>query len=367
MAAVAVRADVVAYSSTISALEGGFRWRAALAVFRDLQETRQPLNMVVYTAVLGALRKAQQGHLAQQLLLDAVRACLQPDDIAYSAAISACERGQHWRSALSLLAAMRAAGLGSSVVASSAAVSALEKGARWQAALSVVREMGEVSLQPNLVTLNSALHCCEHALLWRESLSLVAWARQRQDSCLDTVGLTAAVHTCEVALASSHVPPLLRVAKLRASRWAQGDLKLEGAAAHELLAMLLLLQRRDSATVSLGLACERRLQRPVCDYLRGHGWRSQELRPEDVSGLACVALDAAEQLMWSFPSDVSSISAQAQARVALCGSLLRSDGASASGWLEVKPQAVGLAVWSAYNLELPQSGVADSRGLGLQA
>ena len=106
MRARAVRADVVSYSTAISACEKAARWERALALLAAMRADALRADVIAYSMTISACEKAAQWQRALALLDELRARRLAPDAIAYNAAISACGRALECDRALALLDTM---------------------------------------------------------------------------------------------------------------------------------------------------------------------------------------------------------------------------------------------------------------------
>ncbi|CAJ1386434.1 unnamed protein product [Effrenium voratum] len=181
-------ADVVSYSTAVSALERGNKWACALATLEEMRQAEVLPNTITCNAALSACEKSGKWQTALALLGRCRRLSVQADVVSFSAALSACEKGEApWPMALQLLEAMTDQAVVPDVICLNAAISA----SHWPVALHLLRCMGQKRLRPTRTSYNAAISSCADGSEWQRALLLLARCRP------DAVGFGSAMVALE--------------------------------------------------------------------------------------------------------------------------------------------------------------------------
>lgn len=147
-------ADLIAYSSAITACARGTAWEQALLLLAELRKIRTQLDVITFGAGISACEKAGTWQQAV-LLLDILNHEVQTANaVVYNTATSACGRGRQWQRAELLVQQLCRCNLQADVRSQNALVSAR---AKWRSALFTVREFLQQSLEPDVITRNALL------------------------------------------------------------------------------------------------------------------------------------------------------------------------------------------------------------------
>lgn len=162
-------ADVISYSSCISALEKALQWQKALELFFLMTERTISPNLISCNAAISACEKCGVWQLALLLLAGSHTLRLQLDVISFNASLSACENASEWEHALALLAELHGTSLRATSMTYNVAMSACSR-PRWRKVVMLQQEMRHQALDLNLITFNVASvgdwqRCCR---LWEE-------------------------------------------------------------------------------------------------------------------------------------------------------------------------------------------------------
>eukprot|EP00439_Symbiodinium_sp_Y106_P069351 s1684_g11.t3 len=138
----ALRSDMVTYSTAISSCEKAARWQHAAVLLQEMLASRVEANVVCYNAAISAF--------------------------GYNAAISAFGAGGRWELSLQHCRELLAASLPDQV-SCGAVMDAAAKGGRWDWTLTVLSSMGRWRLAPDIFNYNIAISEASH---WEQSLQL---------------------------------------------------------------------------------------------------------------------------------------------------------------------------------------------------
>ncbi|CAJ1433457.1 unnamed protein product, partial [Effrenium voratum] len=155
-----VRENVIACNAAASACENAGLWQEDMALLQELMASLQP-SVVSFSTVASACEKGGQWREAADLLTQLVQHTLQANLIAFNTVLAASRLGP-WASSLQLLARL---GASANTVSYGAAVAAVAAGA-WAAALRVVSQSFD-RRQHNLEVYNSALSACDGPIALR--------------------------------------------------------------------------------------------------------------------------------------------------------------------------------------------------------
>eukprot|EP00913_Durusdinium_trenchii_P019403 g18241.t1 len=189
----AVRVDEMAYCSSITALERGSQWEAALEQLNNMHAGRLQRNVFAYGAAVAAVPhwplalELLRGMQAEMILPSTVAL----DSVVHLAEIHAWEAGSHWATAVALLH-----GAGRSppnMICRSAAMSACERESQWQSAVAILKCMMDDGLQPDVVAYSTATSACEKAWQWQRALLL---DMEERSIPLNTFSYNAAISAC---------------------------------------------------------------------------------------------------------------------------------------------------------------------------
>ncbi|CAJ1378804.1 unnamed protein product, partial [Effrenium voratum] len=158
-----------------AALKAG-SWRRSLQLLQEAEAAQVPLNLRVYTALIGACRSRWQAaiHLLRRLQGEQQEG----DAVLYSRCISAGLKGKRWQLAFGLLEELDCAGIERDLFIFNAAISACEAANSWPAALRFLA----VSRVSDVVSLTSTIAACEKQpgqrfRAWTITLALLVWAQ----------------------------------------------------------------------------------------------------------------------------------------------------------------------------------------------
>ncbi|CAE8597814.1 unnamed protein product, partial [Polarella glacialis] len=218
-------------------------WAAALAAFSKMRGKGLQLDLLAFTAAMGACRRSARWALALTLFLDSRQLGFEQHErtVASNAACSAvadCEVGG-WPRALQMLQdLLPRPGPSSGAGASSASVDgpakamadevsfgvvvkACSRGSEWRSALQLLRDMRRLHLRPGLVPLSTAASTCsrsEHFHVWPWALRLLCLARedgQTPDLVLYNCAIAAASKGARASLPGSWSATFALLRRLR--------------------------------------------------------------------------------------------------------------------------------------------------------
>jgi len=82
-------------------------WRTALELLSNAQSRQVELDLITYSATIGACEKGQQWITATSLLREMQQRHMKSDAITYSASMSACQKCEKWRSVWAIFKQMQ--------------------------------------------------------------------------------------------------------------------------------------------------------------------------------------------------------------------------------------------------------------------
>ncbi|CAE7500055.1 unnamed protein product, partial [Symbiodinium necroappetens] len=100
-------AEVVTYSSVITACERGGQWQRALLLFHQMKVEGVEANVVTYNTAMTACERGSHWPGSLELFDEMEEHKLLPTVVSFGAAINACGQGQSWERVLAFLAKMR--------------------------------------------------------------------------------------------------------------------------------------------------------------------------------------------------------------------------------------------------------------------
>ncbi|CAE7900339.1 unnamed protein product, partial [Symbiodinium sp. KB8] len=159
---------VHAFNATMSALEKGHRWPAAIQLYRDINRYELQPDVVTGNALLSAYDRGGHWRYAVAFIDEMGNDRLRPNVVTYSTIISCCERGRAWQQALQVFS--ESCGIDGDTVIFNAALSACDRGSLWLKALDIFAEMQKAGLRRSLATYGSLISACGNALQWQASL-----------------------------------------------------------------------------------------------------------------------------------------------------------------------------------------------------
>ncbi|CAJ1445574.1 unnamed protein product [Effrenium voratum] len=155
------------YTALIGACRS--RWQAAIHLLRRLQGEQQEGDAVLYSRCISAGLKGKRWQLAFGLLEELDCAGIERDLFIFNAAISACEAANSWPAALRFLAVSRV----SDVVSLTSTIAACEKFRAWTITLALLVWAQGAWAQANLVTHNTCVSACSKAAGWPQALGVL--------------------------------------------------------------------------------------------------------------------------------------------------------------------------------------------------
>ncbi|OLP87380.1 Pentatricopeptide repeat-containing protein, chloroplastic [Symbiodinium microadriaticum] len=194
------QANVVTFSSAISACEKISAWQPALLLLGQAEDAFVEADVIVFNAVASACQKGSDWQRAAELMDALFRQALEPTIVSHSTVISAWGRASRWQVALRLLRALPLFDLQVNRVAYGATLSACEASSNWQLALELFAEVRSQSLKVNLIIANTVISSCEKAAEWEAALLLLSnLTLQPQHPQPDEISFNSAISACEKA------------------------------------------------------------------------------------------------------------------------------------------------------------------------
>ncbi|CAK9005375.1 unnamed protein product [Durusdinium trenchii] len=180
----AVRVDEMAYCSSITALERGSQWEAALEQLNNMHAGRLQRNVFAYGAAVAAV---PHWPLALELLRGMQAEMILPSTVVINAAIACCETAGEWSPALALLELMLSEELEPSVITLGSTVAACGRGQQLSKAFSTWHFFESLALRPSTAAWASLCVACERGQGWQEALEVVEQAGLRNAIMLSSV------------------------------------------------------------------------------------------------------------------------------------------------------------------------------------
>ena len=165
-------ADVVEWTSRISAAGKSSNWQLALNLRSKMNDCKVLPNEITFGACMGACSKASKWQSTLQLLPELLSARLQANVIIYNTAIAACEKGSQWAFALQMFSGLSEGQ--ADLITYNSLISALGRASHWSQALWLLEKATlEAELLPDRITLNAAISACSKASRWEPALVLL--------------------------------------------------------------------------------------------------------------------------------------------------------------------------------------------------
>lgn len=175
-------ADLVSFSTAISASEQSDNWQIALALLCKVKELKLQLNTITYNSAINVLGKMHEWQGAL-LLLSEVSRQLPCTLVSYNSAITACARASQWHRAILLLQSFQSE-TSADIISYNAAIHSCEEPGMWEVALDLWEQLGDMSLQKNAVTFGSMISTCAKASQWELALDVLERQSSRGASSL---------------------------------------------------------------------------------------------------------------------------------------------------------------------------------------
>eukprot|EP00439_Symbiodinium_sp_Y106_P033351 s3406_g3.t22 len=194
-----VEPDLVSYTAVMDAAHRilpSQRWPAALHALRTLRQRRLQADVICFTTLLSAVQRSAQWRLALTVLADMARTRAQPDLICHNAALAACQEGP-WQLAVAVLDDLWSSNLCPDIVSFNTAITACLRNEQWQTGLSFLEVLADKGLKPRLwqqhivtegsgssATFDAATSACEKGTRWLEALAFLQarWSQESQVS-----------------------------------------------------------------------------------------------------------------------------------------------------------------------------------------
>ena len=172
-------------------------WTEALAVLRQMAESRLPANAPRCCAVQARCDKAGQWRQAAFFLEDMVASSIELGAIAYGTATNGCRQDGRWPAALGLLRQVAANGCEVSDIALNAGLACCTYGYTWLQALhllSILLQRSWRDPKQSATGMNTAAKACESNLRWDLVLELVGELMARSEA--DVFSCSTAINAC---------------------------------------------------------------------------------------------------------------------------------------------------------------------------
>eukprot|EP00439_Symbiodinium_sp_Y106_P033312 s3406_g3.t14 len=181
-----VEPDLVSYTAVMDAAHRilpSQRWPAALHALRTLRQRRLQADVICFTTLLSAVQRSAQWRLALTVLADMARTRAQPDLICHNAALAACQEGP-WQLAVAVLDDLWSSNLCPDIVSFNTAITACLRNEQWQTGLSFLEVLADKGLKPSSATFDAATSACEKGTRWLEALAFLQarWSQESQVS-----------------------------------------------------------------------------------------------------------------------------------------------------------------------------------------
>ncbi|CAE7694879.1 unnamed protein product [Symbiodinium sp. CCMP2592] len=198
-------AEVVTYSSVITACERGGQWQRALLLFHQMKVEGVEANVVTYNTAMTACERGSHWPGSLELFAEMEEHKLLPTVVSFGAAINACGQGQSWEKVLGFLAKMRASDLRANRVIYTGSMDALSSASQWQLALLLWDDLrNDPANQADAASYSTAMGAWACGAHWQQALSLlhVLDARGGIDAAaqVSALGALAAAQQWEVSV-----------------------------------------------------------------------------------------------------------------------------------------------------------------------
>ena len=220
-------------NSFVSVTKRAIQWRKSLQLIAQLSQRGLRPSVFILNSVLAALKDAEKGALAYDVLLTFPQIRVQPDVVSYNTVTSALERCSLWQTAIANIGDLVTANLWPNVISLNALLSALGRGSNWRGALLAFRDARSphfpsnnlqlrelfrifqlAKVRPDGTSYGAAMKACVASMHWNEALSLLPASNHFGSKISERTALTIALTGCSLA-----------------SRWLQGLILLEARAA----------------------------------------------------------------------------------------------------------------------------------------
>ncbi|CAE6963981.1 unnamed protein product [Symbiodinium sp. CCMP2592] len=189
----ALRSDMVTYSTAISACEKAARWQHAAVLLQEMLASRVEANVVCYNAAISAFGAGGRWELSLQHCRELLAASL-PDQVSCGAVMDAAAKGGRWDWTLTVLSSMGRWRLAPDIFNYNIAIS---EASHWEQSLQLqgCRESGRA---PNRITYSNALTTLAAYGCWKFALCMSR--RMQADRCHSEIAYGAALNACEKGL-----------------------------------------------------------------------------------------------------------------------------------------------------------------------
>ena len=222
--------NAIIVNSAIGACEGTVQWRAALALFTNMDVCRLRQDEATYVAInaceyIGQWKQALL--ILNQFNMSTTDATITAHNTAISSLIAS--EGNGWCRAVSLMWVTGYKGLKVNAVTFNACAAVCQRTARWRVAFFLLESQMQRSLLASLLAISASMSACEQAREWQR-----AWCMLHQlDSgdmwplSPDVIAFNVAISTCEKA---SEWEQALKLLGLLASRSIEATVSTYNAA-----------------------------------------------------------------------------------------------------------------------------------------
>ncbi|CAE7225586.1 Rf1 [Symbiodinium microadriaticum] len=167
-------AEVVTYSSVITACERGGQWQRALLLFHQMKVEGVEANVVTYNTAMTACERGSHWPGSLELFEEMEEHKLLPTVVSFGAAINACGQGQSWERVLAFLAKMRASDVRGNRVIYTGSMDALSSASQWQLALLLWDDLrNDPGNQIDAASFSIAMGAWACGTHWQQALSLL--------------------------------------------------------------------------------------------------------------------------------------------------------------------------------------------------
>lgn len=180
--------DVVSFNALINALD----WPQALLTLSVLNSA----NVISYSSSISACEKKSAWPLALDILR---KMSVKPDVYSWSSCITAGGKEARWQVAMRLMTGMGVERVEANLVTFNALITACERGEEWQEAVQLLERMPERRLHPDGTSLGASISACETYSRWDLAVTYLEVSERRRSAPLDLVSCNSLISACEKA------------------------------------------------------------------------------------------------------------------------------------------------------------------------
>ncbi len=159
--------NCITYNATLGALSSSFRWQHAMNLLMDLESA----DVVSFTSTMSAFQRANCWTLAIWNLEMLRQAAVEPNQISYAAILS----GKAWRQAVELFAEQFVVRVQPNVISYGTLMCVYETAMVWKDALQALQVLESLNIQPNSPIFRASIGACGYQ--WQQSLQILSKAQ----------------------------------------------------------------------------------------------------------------------------------------------------------------------------------------------